>query len=194
MSNVERSGARAGSPVNAYSRWHRSLTRPGSPDLGFLDIDWIEYCSAPGCKRRLAIHELAFDNGDQDHKNAWQTQRLGRDSRTPAFVVLYHTREERDPGTIDYLRVRELWPREEHEYTRFALDTWTERLFRLRECHPLRRLTIVPKAKSHVHGYARVDDTDVWRCIQDHHAVGFAPETGCGQTWVRLGAESGASA
>lgn len=33
-------------------------------------------------------------------------------------------------------------------------------------------------AGSHVCGWARVDG--VWRCIQDHYAVGFAPETSCG--------------
>lgn len=32
----------------------------------------------------------------------------------------------------------------------------------------------------HVHGWARVDG--VWTCIQDHHAVGFRPDTGCGET------------
>lgn len=187
MSNVERSGVRAGRPVNAYSRWHRTLTPTGTPELGFLDIDWVEFCSYRGCKRRLAIFELAFevDDGAQDDKNAWQTQMLARDSHTPAFVVLYHTREARDPGTVSYLRVRQLWPDEETAYTRFAPDKWSERLFALRKCHPLRRLAIVPKQINHTHGYQAADD-GTFRCVQDYYAVGTAPETGCGQTWETL--------
>ena len=35
-------------------------------------------------------------------------------------------------------------------------------------------------ASGHVHGWARVDG--LWICIQDHYAVGFKPETGCGDT------------
>jgi hypothetical protein len=35
-------------------------------------------------------------------------------------------------------------------------------------------------AANHTHGWARVDG--LWTCIQDFSAVGFRPETGCGET------------
>lgn len=38
-----------------------------------------------------------------------------------------------------------------------------------------------PDRPAHVHGWARTDG--VWRCVQDHYAMGFKPETGCNATW-----------
>lgn len=67
-------------------------------------------------------------------KYAGQTQRLAKDSSTPAYLVLYH---KDGRGRVDGLRVRQLWPKDEHEFTRYTPDQWAERLFALRRCHPL---------------------------------------------------------
>jgi len=131
MTNVERTGRRS----LAYSAWHRTLTSAGRPELGFLDIDWIEFCSADGCKRRLAIMELAFDDGRQDGKYAGQTEKLARDSNTPGYLVLYHTDTG---GQLDAVRARCLWPTPQADFTTYTPQRWATVLFGLRTCHPLR--------------------------------------------------------
>lgn len=42
-----------------------------------------------------------------------------------------------------------------------------------------------PSAEGHVCGWARVDG--VWTCVQDHYAVGSAPETSCGRRLPLVG-------
>ena len=39
---------------------------------------------------------------------------------------------------------------------------------------------LATRVEGHVCGWARVDG--VWTCVQDHYAIGFAPETACGAT------------
>lgn len=37
--------------------------------------------------------------------------------------------------------------------------------------------------RPHQCGWAK-DAEGVWRCLQDHYAVGYRPETSCGATWA----------
>lgn len=129
MTNVERSGFRD----RAYSTWHRSLTQGAQRELKFLDIDWQEFCDI--CWKRLAIYELAYDSRENESKNANQTRRLGEDSGTPAYLVLYRTTQ----GTVTRVRARRLWPRGEDVFTIYTGDEWADRIFAMRRCHPMSR-------------------------------------------------------
>lgn len=45
------------------------------------------------------------------------------------------------------------------------------------------------KPTGHTCGWA-ADADGVWQCVQDHYAVGFRPDTGCGATWLGQGGMS----
>lgn len=124
MTNVEVTGWRD----QAYSEWHRTL-----PDsLGFIDIDWIEWCSA--CFKRLAVYELAVDNGKNDTKKCSITRGIASALGVKGFLVLY--RKDRYKR-IDRFRVRELAPVERNAFTTLTPDEWADRLYALRWCHPV---------------------------------------------------------
>lgn len=124
MSNFERTDWRDA----AYSHWHRSL----SDSLSFMDIDWIEWCKT--CYRRLAIYELALDNGKKDGKECWVTRELAKSAGIKGFLVLYSKNRS---GQIAGFRVRQLAPSEQTEFTRYAPSEWADYLYRLRWCHPV---------------------------------------------------------
>ena len=126
MTNRERTGWRD----YAYSAWHRSL----SDSLSFMDVDWIEWCKT--CYKRLAIYELAVDNGKNDGKQCWVTRELAKSANLKGFLVLYSKDQD---SRITSFRVRQLAPAEQTEFTIYTPDQWAERLYALRWCHPLTR-------------------------------------------------------
>lgn len=152
MSNVERTGWRD----YAYSAWHRSL----SDSLSFMDIDWIEWCKT--CFKRLAVYELAVDNGRNDQKQCWVTREIAKAAGLKGFLVLYT--KDRD-NHISRFRVRELAPRESGEFIVYTPEQWADKLYALRWCHPVARpptdIRLAPAA--HLHGWAR-DPSGEWVC------------------------------
>lgn len=168
MTNRERSDWRD----RAYSKWHREL----DDRLSFLDVDWIERCD--GCKRPLAVCELAVDTG-RDDKAYYTTQRLAkaldavdRQGTVRGYVVLY---TKGRTGSIIGFRVREVHPRDTAFYA-LTPDQWAERLYRLRWCHPVTPAERPVVSSSHIHGYAEVEE-GVWKCVADHYGRG----PGCGE-------------
>lgn len=144
MTNRERTGWRD----HAYSVWHREL----SDSLSFMDIDWIEWCKT--CYRRLAVYELAVDNGRNDDKQCWVTRELAKSANLKGFLVLY-TRERN--GLITKFRVRDLAPREADEFTVYTPDQWADRLYALRWCHPLSKPKPQAPSVEHLHAWAKDD-------------------------------------
>lgn len=126
--NVERTGFRD----EAYSRWHRKLSKPGHRQLRFINLDWLEQCDE--CYRTVAVLELAYDNGEQDHKAAYATRETARALRAPGYVVLYRRTAD---GLIDSVRVRQIAPVESQEYVAYSAERWAHHLYDLRSCHPI---------------------------------------------------------
>lgn len=152
MSNTERTGFRD----YAYSRWHRSL----DDRLSFMDVDWIEWCKS--CYRLLAIYELALDNGRNDAKQIWVTQKLAKLASLKGYLVLYSKDHD---NQVTQFRVRQLAPSETNQFTVFTPAQWAEKLYALRWCHPL----TAPKAAEHLHGWAK--DVNGFYCVH------------CGERW-----------
>lgn len=132
MSRNERTGWRD----MTYSVWHRSLPW----ELSLVDLDWIERCDV--CKQILGVLELARDEGHQDEKAAWVTQKVARALNVQGAVVLYTV----GPGSsITRFRVRWLHPRETSAFTVYSPERWVDFLLSLRRCHPAQRTVPLPK-------------------------------------------------
>jgi hypothetical protein len=43
--------------------------------------------------------------------------------------------------------------------------------------------SVTETGRPHQCGWAK-DAAGVWRCLQDHYAVGHRPDTSCGATWA----------
>lgn len=155
MANRERTGWRD----FAYSKWHREL----DDRLSFLDIDWVERCDS--CKRPLAVCELAVDNGRNDDHAYFTTQRIARaldqadrQGTVRGFLVLY----SKDPSNgITGFRIKQVHPTMS-EFVAMSPQSWAERLYRMRWCHPVSRT--VEKNCDHLNGWAK--DAAGFYCVR----------------------------
>jgi hypothetical protein len=135
---------RFGTRDRTYSAWHRRLSTrrfvgiEKAQLLSMIDLDGALYCEFDaGSSEPLALIETALDRG-QRRKVATVTRRLAQRARLPAYCVLYHPAEYRNPADpsqpdIDAFRVRRLWPCPETEWRTLNPLEWAEALLQIRE-------------------------------------------------------------
>lgn len=165
---------------------------PGDPDHALRGCGWLY-----GLPRNVSPsnNELLIHDGSHGRDRFLQFEiKSSRETWPPArgqFITLVALSKQPnwtvrilrgETSAVDVHRVTaggiDATPIRTHaEAIRRAVSSWLDgSLWRDAE----EALASPAKDPSHTHGWARV--AGLWTCIQDQYAVGFRPETGCGET------------